>query len=81
MTTYIKTALKRFTRDSFGGVAIYAAVTAPVMVGGAALSVDVARIQNLDQQLQRASDAYARAGAAICRGFRLADNNQYHLSS
>ena len=68
MTNYIKTALKKISRDSFGGVAVYAAVTAPVMVGGAALSVDVARIQNLDQQLQRASDAYARAGAAELDG-------------
>ncbi len=68
MKKTIERLLKRFSRDSFGGVAIYAAVTAPVMVGGAALSVDVARVQNLDQQLQRASDAYARAGAAELDG-------------
>lgn len=67
MTT-LKSKLKTFALCSSGGAAIYAALTAPVMVGGAALSVDVSRLYNLDQQLQSAADAYARAGAAELDG-------------
>ncbi len=68
MTDFRTSKFKKLTRDTFGGVAVYAAITAPVMVGGAALSVDVARLHNLDQQLQSASDAYARAAAAELDG-------------
>ena len=61
---------------------VYAALVTPVMVGGAGLSVDVSRMYNLDQQLQSAADAYARAGAseldgrsdAITRANRAIDN-------
>ncbi|MEE9346737.1 MAG: TadE/TadG family type IV pilus assembly protein [Robiginitomaculum sp.] len=63
-----KKFLKIFAANVSGGAAIYAAITAPVMIGGAALSVDVSRMYNLDQELQSASDAYARAGAAELDG-------------
>jgi len=68
MTKGFKEFLKLFTAHNGGGAMIYVALTTPVMVGGAALSVDVARLHNLDQQLQSASDAYARAGAAELDG-------------
>jgi len=38
-------------------------VAAPIVVGSASLSVDAARLYNLDHDLQAAADAYARAGA------------------
>ncbi len=60
--------LNRFTQNVSGGVMIWAAVAAPIMLSGAALSVDVSRIYNLDEQLQSASDALARAGAAELDG-------------
>lgn len=43
---------------------MWAAVGAPILMGMAALSVDAARIYNLDHELQAAADALARAGAA-----------------
>ena len=59
---------KRFARDVSGGVMIWAAVGAPVMVSGAALAVDVSRIYNLEQQMQSAADSVARAAAAELDG-------------
>lgn len=43
---------------------MWAALFAPVLISAAALSVDAARMYNLDQELQSAADALARAGAA-----------------
>lgn len=60
MTSIFKTFLKA----SGGSVAAWAALTTPVLIGGAALSVDVSRVYNMDGDLQAASDALARAGAA-----------------
>lgn len=59
---------KRFARDVSGGVMIWAAVGAPVMVSGGALAVDVSRVYNLDQQMQSAADSAARAAAAELDG-------------
>jgi len=56
--------LKAFSAASSGAVAIWAAFSTPLVIGGGALSVDVARIQNMDNELQSGSDALARAGAA-----------------
>lgn len=47
-----------------GGVAVWTALSTPFVVGGAALSVDAARIYNVDAELQAAADALAKAGAA-----------------
>jgi len=47
-----------------GAAALWAAIGTPVLVGGAALSVDTSRMYNMDHDLQAASDALARAGAA-----------------
>jgi len=56
--------LRRFKTSTGGAFAIWAATATPVLVGGAALSVDASRLYNMDQELQSASDALARAGAA-----------------
>lgn len=45
-------------------MALWAAALLPVLMGGAALSVDATRLYNMDQDLQSAADAFARAGAA-----------------
>jgi Flp pilus assembly protein TadG len=45
-------------------MAVWAAAAAPVLLGGAALSVDVSRLYNMDHELQSAADALARASAA-----------------
>ncbi len=55
---------KMIASDLSGAFAVWAALLAPVMITGAALSVDAARMYNLDQELQSAADALARAGAA-----------------
>lgn len=60
----IPTLLKSFAKSTRGSVAIWAVFSAPVLVGGAALSVDASRLYNMDNDLQSASDALARAGAA-----------------
>jgi len=60
----IPTFLKSFAKNTSGSVAIWAAFSTPVLVGGAALSVDASRLYNMDNDLQSASDALARAGAA-----------------
>jgi len=59
---------KRFARDVSGGVMVWAAVGAPVMVSGAAVAVDVSRVYNLEQQMQSAADSVARAAAAELDG-------------
>ncbi len=56
--------LRQFQKDISGSVAVWAALTAPVIVGGLALSVDVSRMYNLEHELQIAADAFAKAGAA-----------------
>jgi len=60
----IPTFFKSFAKNTGGSVAIWAAFSTPVLVGGAALSVDASRLYNMDNDLQSASDALARAGAA-----------------
>lgn len=50
-------------QDLSGGMSIWVALTLPVILVGAALSIDAARIYNLDADLQSAADALARAGA------------------
>ena len=47
-----------------GSVAVWVALSTPFVVGGAALSVDAARVYNVDAELQAAADALAKAGAA-----------------
>ena len=55
--------IKRFWRENTGSMAIWAAFALPILIGGAALSVDVSRMYNMEHELQIAADALARAGA------------------
>jgi len=55
---------RHFGAATSGAVAVWAALSLPVLVGGGALSVDIARIQNMDNDLRTASDTLARVGAA-----------------
>lgn len=64
MGSQFKKLCKKFLRDSSGGIAIWAVLTTPVLIGAAALSVDVSRMYNLEHELQIAADALAKAGAA-----------------
>jgi len=56
--------LKKFVKETSGAVAMWGVIAAPLLVGGAAVSVDASRLYNMDNDLQSASDALARAGAA-----------------
>ena len=60
----ISKLFKSFLQGTSGSMAVWAAISTPVLVGGAALSVDASRIYNMDNDLQAASDALARSGAA-----------------
>lgn len=51
-------------RGVSGSVAVWAALSTPVILAGATLSVDAARIYNVDAELQAAADSLSRAGAA-----------------
>ena len=56
--------MRALSRNTSGTVAAWAAVAFPVLVSGAAISVDVGRLQAMDTDLQAAADALSRAGAA-----------------
>ncbi len=56
--------LRRICHDTQGAIAVWVALLLPALVGSLALSVDVSRMYNLEQELQIAADAFARAGAA-----------------
>lgn len=67
-STTLKEAFKSYLsgtgRGISGAVAVWAALSTPVVLAGATLSVDAARIYNVDAELQAAADALSRAGAA-----------------
>jgi len=52
-----------YINGTAGAAAIWAVFTAPVLVGVAAISVDASRLYNMDNDLQNAADAFARAAA------------------
>jgi len=56
--------VRTFGAATSGAIAIWGALSTPLVISGGALSVDVARIHNLDNELQSASDSLSRAGAA-----------------
>lgn len=64
----LKAALRRFAGHRGGGVVVWLALATPPLVGLCALSVDVARVYNLEAELQSAADALARAGAVELDG-------------
>ena len=59
-----KTYVSSTGKGISGAVAVWAALSTPVVVAGATLSVDAARIYNVDAELQAAADSLSRAGAA-----------------
>ncbi len=64
LTGLFKSYLSGTGRGISGAVAVWAALSTPVVIAGATLSVDAARIYNVDAELQAAADALSRAGAA-----------------
>ncbi len=64
LKTLCETYLSNAGRGISGSVAIWAALSTPVVLAGATLSVDAARIYNVDAELQAAADSLSRAGAA-----------------
>lgn len=62
--TLLRTYLSGTGQGISGSVAIWAALSTPVVLAGATLSVDAARIYNVDAELQAAADSLSRAGAA-----------------
>ena len=57
-----------FSKALHGSVALWSAFALPTLTVGAALTVDVTRLQALDNDLQSAADALAKAGAAELDG-------------
>ena len=64
LSTTLSRIGSRFRSNTSGSVAAWSAVAFPVMIAGAAVSVDVGRIQAVDTDLQAAADALSRVGAA-----------------
>ncbi len=64
LQTFLLKQFLHFRQSEGGSVALWAAAAMPVVLGGAALSIDASRLYNMDQDLQSAADAFARAGAA-----------------
>lgn len=62
--TLIQVYLSGTGRGISGSVAVWAALSTPVVLAGATLSVDAARVYNVDAELQAAADSLSRAGAA-----------------
>ncbi len=60
----IKEHFRRYANNISGAMATWAVLTAPVLITGAAISVDISRMFNLEHELQIAADALAKAGAA-----------------
>ncbi len=56
--------IRSLWRDRRGAAAIYVAISAPVLLGIGALSIDLGRLMSVNTELQSAADAAAMAGAA-----------------
>jgi Flp pilus assembly protein TadG len=54
---------RTYSYDQRGAVAIWTALALPAILASAALSVDLARLYNMDNDLQSAADAMSRAAA------------------
>ncbi len=55
--------LRSLWRDRRGAVAIYVAISMPMLLGIGALSIDLGRLMSVNTELQSAADAAAMAGA------------------
>src|SRR4051812_38219453 len=60
--------LKSLGRDENGAVLPLIAIVLTVMIGGAAMALDISRLYSMQSALQKAADAYALAGAAELDG-------------
>ena len=63
MTRRFRAVLARLLRDSVGSVLVYAAIAAPVLIGAAALSVDIGLWYANKRLAQSAADSAALAGS------------------
>ncbi|WP_394885845.1 pilus assembly protein TadG-related protein (plasmid) [Mesorhizobium sp. AaZ16] len=59
---------RRFWRDERGAALILVSVMLPVIIGFALLAIDMSRVNNLHNDLQKAADSFAMAGAAELDG-------------
>ncbi|MCP8939080.1 pilus assembly protein TadG-related protein [Alsobacter sp. SYSU M60028] len=62
------TMLRRFRSDETGVVLPLVAMSIVVLIGGAALAIDISRFYATQSSLQKAADAFALAGAAELDG-------------
>ena len=60
---WLRGLVRRFRRDSGGGIATLAALSMPVMIGATGLAVDVGTWYHAKRTIQSAADAAAFAGA------------------
>ena len=63
-----RSVLKRFLHDERGQALILVTVMLPALIGFSLLAIDMSRINNLHNDLQRAADAFALAAAAELDG-------------
>jgi hypothetical protein len=64
----IRKLFRRFVSDEQGVALILVAIMLPVIIGFAVLAIDMARVNNLHNDLQKGADAFALAGAAELDG-------------
>jgi Flp pilus assembly protein TadG len=64
----IRELFRRFVSDEQGVALILVAIMLPVIIGFAVLAIDMARVNNLHNDLQKGADAFALAGAAELDG-------------
>ncbi|TPI13092.1 hypothetical protein FJW06_15735 [Mesorhizobium sp. B4-1-3] len=60
--------IRRFWRDQRGVALILVSVMLPAIIGFSLLSIDMSRVNNMHNDLQKAADAFALAGAAELDG-------------
>ncbi|UCI07302.1 pilus assembly protein TadG-related protein [Mesorhizobium sp. B1-1-8] len=60
--------IRAFWRDQRGIALILVSVTLPAIIGFSLLAIDMSRVNNLHNDLQKAADAFALAGAAELDG-------------
>lgn len=60
--------IRRFCRDESGVALVFVTITLPVLIGLSLLAIDMARVNNLQNDLQKAADAFALAAAAELDG-------------
>ncbi|WP_332699113.1 TadE/TadG family type IV pilus assembly protein [Devosia sp.] len=64
----LRATIRRFCRDESGVALVFVTITLPVLIGLSLLAIDMARVNNLHNDLQKAADAFALAAAAELDG-------------